>query len=134
MTRREAVRRGTVVGILIVQAIEDMCSDARSQKGEPWQDLCQELVGQAEDEEVGAVAALAEVGHGPDVGREGSAGEVLDVLVLLVDDVREVAAVDLLLEDPHPDLLLELGALGRVSADVDGHRGGEVARADERDA
>lgn len=36
------------------------------------------------------------------------AGQILDVLVLRVDDLRELLALDHLLEDPHPNRRIEL--------------------------
>lgn len=42
--------------------------------------------------------------------------EVLDVLVLTIDDLGQLLAVDHLLEDPHVDVVLEVIELGGVYA------------------
>ena len=58
--------------------------------------------------------------------------QILDILVLCVDDVGEVLAIDLLLEDPHADLLFELAASDHVAADDLRDRRSPVPRADNR--
>ena len=57
--------------------------------------------------------------------------QVLDVLVLVVDNVGQVLAVDVLLEDPHGDLVLELVAIQHVAADNLGDRRAPVSRAND---
>ena len=59
--------------------------------------------------------------------------QVLDVLVLGVDDVGQVLAVHLLLEDPHVHVVLELIGAEHVAADDLGDRRAPVARADDGD-
>ena len=49
----------------------------------------------------------------------------------LVDDLGEVPSFDLLLEDPHLDVGLEVVAGGGVLGHADGHGAREVAGADE---
>lgn len=53
------------------------------------------LVGHDEDERGRALDGLDNVGDGNDIVAERDVGEVLDVDVLLVDNVGELAAVDL---------------------------------------
>lgn len=53
------------------------------------------LVGHDKDDGGGVLDRLDNVGDGNDIVAEGDVGEVLDVDVLLVDDVCELAAVDL---------------------------------------
>ena len=70
-----------------------------------------------------------------DVRRELVAGQVLDVLVLLVDDLRELLAVDHLLVDVHRDLLLEfVSELGDIGADDFGDRRAPGAKVPVREA
>jgi hypothetical protein len=98
------------------------------------QHAAQELVRHAEDEDVGAAHGVLEVRHGDDVLRQLVAGQVLDVLVLGVDDLRELLAVHLLLEDPHVDVALErLGQVLGVLADDAGDGRAPVAGAHETD-
>jgi len=52
-------------------------------------------VGDDKDEGVGALDGLGEVGLGDDVVAQVDAREVLDVLVLLVDDLGQLAALEL---------------------------------------
>ena len=59
--------------------------------------------------------------------------KVLDVLVLSVDYISQVLAVDLLLEHPHADLLFELIRREHIAADNLGDRRAPVARADNGD-
>ena len=61
----------------------------------------------------------------------GAYRQVLDVLVLGVDDVGQVLAVDVLLEDPHGDLVLELVALEHVAPDNLGDGRAPVPRAND---
>ena len=71
-----------------------------------------------EDQDVSLQGSVGDVRDGNDVGGQGSARQVLDVLVLSVDDLGQLAAVDFLLEHPHLDLGGEpLGEPGRVGAD-----------------
>ena len=91
---------------------------------------------QDEDENGGVLARVDEVGVGDDVGRQGDAGQVLDVLVERVEQLRELLRLrrelgarvvvagllgdgDLLLIDPHLYFLLEKG---RVRGDVLGDK------------
>lgn len=53
------------------------------------------LVRNNEDKGVGALDGLGEVGLGDDVVAQVDAREVLDVLVLLVDDLGQLAALEL---------------------------------------
>lgn len=53
------------------------------------------LVGHDEDDGGGVLDRLDNVGDGDDVVAQRNVGEVLDVDVLLVDDVGQLAAVDL---------------------------------------
>lgn len=62
--------------------------------GTEW--TCAHLVGDDKDEGVGAVDGLEEVGLGDDVVAEVDTGEVLDVLVLLVDDLGQLAPLELM--------------------------------------
>lgn len=53
-------------------------------------------MGHDEDDGGRALDRLDNVGHGDDVVPQRNVGEVLDVDVLVVDDVGEFAAVDLM--------------------------------------
>ena len=57
--------------------------------------------------------------------------QVFDVLVLGVDDVSQVLAVHLLLEDPHVHIVLELVRPQHIAADNLGDRRAPVTRADD---
>merc|ERR1719364_383792 len=94
-------------------------------------DAPEELVGQHEDEQRGSLHGVREVGVGDDVVRELDARQVLDVLVLGVDDVGQVLAVDALLEDPHGHLVVELVAIEHVAPDNLGDGRAPVARAND---
>lgn len=51
--------------------------------------------------------SLAYIGHGEDIVRKFYAWKVLDILVLGVNDIAQLLAVHVLLEDPHWDIPLE---------------------------
>ena len=89
---------------------------------------------QHEDEDVGGERRVADVGHRHDVVRERPPGQILDVLVVGVDDLGQLAAVHILLEHPHVDVLDEpLGAPGGVHPDQAGDGGAPVAAAHDAD-
>lgn len=80
-------------------------------------DTSEELMGQVEHNDVGALDGLDEIRLGNQVVRKFDFGEVSHVFVLGVEDVGQVLAVDLLFS--HPDLDLGVKEL-RVSSAVFG--------------
>jgi hypothetical protein len=95
--------------------------------------ICNKLVGQVEDENGGVLDGGANVRVGDNVGRQGDAWQILDVLVMLVDHLGELLRLvanrfvivlgvfgdgHVFLIDPHLDLFLEdvfvcAGVLGK---------------------
>ena len=66
-----------------------------------------ELVRQDEDQDVSFCSSICYVRDGNDVLGESSAREVLDVLMVSVDDLGQLTTIDLVLKDPHADILLK---------------------------
>lgn len=67
----------------------------------------EELVGHVEDNNVGVLGGVHNRGHGDEVLGQLDRGQVLDVLMLLVDDLGQVLAIDLFLMHPHANGGLE---------------------------
>mmetsp|Transcript_1087 Transcript_1087/g.2481 ORF Transcript_1087/g.2481 Transcript_1087/m.2481 type:complete len:360 (+) Transcript_1087:555-1634(+) len=79
--------------------------------------LRDELVRHDKDQHSRVLASACEVRISDDVLGELDALEVLDILMLLVDDFGQIAAVNLLLVHPHAHLILELLPLEHVAPD-----------------
>tara|TARA_B100000524_G_scaffold335900_1_gene225427 strand:- start:218 stop:604 length:387 start_codon:yes stop_codon:yes gene_type:complete len=90
-------------------------------------------VGKAEAHHRGALDRVGNVGDSDHVLGELGTLQVLDVLVLLVDDLRERHAVDHLLVHVHAHLIVKDGVAQRVLAEDAHKRGAEVARSDHCD-
>lgn len=81
-------------------------------------DTGQELMGQVEDDDVGALDGLEKVWLGDQVVRKFDFGQVSHVFVLGVENVGQVLAVDLFFSDPDLDLIVEeLGVSSAVFGD-----------------
>ena len=81
----------------------------------------------------GAVEGALNAGVGNNVGREFGTLEVLDVLVRLVDDLRQRLAVDHLLVHVHFDLIVKHVVLHGIAAEDAHERRTEVAPAQMED-
>ena len=91
------------------------------------------------DEQRGLIACLGQVGDGHDVLRQLDPRQILDVLVLLVDDLRQLALgailqLDRLLVHPHGHLRFDVRQTGAVPSDEGGDGRTPVAAADDADA
>mmetsp|Transcript_32681 Transcript_32681/g.103636 ORF Transcript_32681/g.103636 Transcript_32681/m.103636 type:complete len:367 (-) Transcript_32681:71-1171(-) len=97
--------------------------------------LGHELVRQNPDHHIGVGHRLLHVRLRTDVGGQLDAWEVLDVLLGLVEDLGELpldpAVLDLLLEHPHRDLVVELAVLGSVACNDLRDGASPVAAADD---
>mmetsp|Transcript_11922 Transcript_11922/g.27635 ORF Transcript_11922/g.27635 Transcript_11922/m.27635 type:complete len:503 (+) Transcript_11922:845-2353(+) len=96
------------------------------------------LVGKDEDEEGRVPAGFRQVRHGADVLRELDSRKVLDVLVFLVDDLRQFAIGSSaerhrLFEDPHVDPRFVKGKGLAVLSDDRRYRGSPVSAPDDAD-
>lgn len=81
-------------------------------------DTSQELMGQVEDNDVGTLDGLEQIRLGDQVVRKFDFREVSHVLVLSVENVGQVLAVDLLFSNPDSNLgLKELGVSSAVLGD-----------------
>lgn len=84
----------------------------------------QELMGQVEDDDVGALHGLEQIRLGNEVVGQLDLWQVSHVFVLRVEDVGEVLAVDLFLSDPDADFVFkEFGVGGSVFGDDFGDGG-----------
>ena len=90
-------------------------------------DAVEELVREAEYEDVGTPRSGHEVRVCNDVGRELYAGHIFDVFVVLVDDICQLAPVDYLLEHPHPYLVREHRVPLAVGADDASYCAGKIS-------
>lgn len=99
----------------------------------------QKLMRKDKDEQRGLIACLGQVGDGHDILRQLDSRQILDILVLLVDDLRELALgtvlqLDHLLVHPHGNLRFDVRQSGAVASDEGGDRRAPVAAADDADA
>ena len=99
----------------------------------------QKLMRKDKDEQRGLIACLGQVGDGHDVLRQLDARQILDVLALLVDDLRQLALgailqLDGLLVHPHGHLRFDVRQTGAVAPDEGGDGRTPVAAADDADA
>ena len=95
----------------------------------------QELMRQNENEQSRLIARLGQIGYGHDVIRKPDPGQILDVLVLVVDHLGQlpggaVFQFDVLLEDPHVDPGLARVEPGAVTSDEGGDGRSPVAAPD----
>lgn len=96
-------------------------------------DACDELVRNNKDKHSGITAGLEQIRAGDNVLRQLDSWEIFDVLMLGVDDLGQVASVDLLLKDPHLDLVVILVEELDVASNDLGDSGTPVARSNESD-
>ena len=99
----------------------------------------QKLMRKDKDEQRGLIACLGQVGGSHDILGQLDARKILDILVLLVDDLRELALgailqLDHLLIDPHGNLRFDVRQTGAVASDEGGDGRTPVAAADDTDA
>lgn len=91
-------------------------------------------MGQVEHQQVGVLGHLDNIRLGPQVLGELDTRKIAHVLVVGVDDLGQVAAVDLLLKHPHVHIVLEqVRSGGSVFSKDFGDGGAPVAGADYGD-
>ena len=121
LDKTDAAATGVAIGL-----------DGRNEPG-------QKLMRKHKDEQRGLIACLGQVGDGHDILRQFDARQILDILVLLVDDLRELALgailqLDHLLVHPHGNLRFDMRQTGAVASDEGGDGRTPVAAANDADA
>ena len=99
----------------------------------------QNLMRKDKDEQRGLIACLGQVGDGHDILGQLDARQILDILVLLVDDLGQLALgailqLDHLLVHPHGNLRFDVRQTGAVASDEGGDGRAPVAAADDANA
>ena len=98
-------------------------------------DSGEELVGDVEDQKIGTFNSLFDVWVGHQVFWQLDVGHVSDVLVVGVDDIRQLSAANVFLENPHVDLLFkDFGFFSTVFGHKLGHGSTPVTGADNGDS
>ena len=105
-------------GVVKVHALDKGNTDAVGRHDRPdfLAEPAEKLVWNHKDKDVCARAGFDDISNRYDVVREFNALEVFDVLMLRVDDLRQLSALHDLLEDPHAHLPTEERALGWSAA------------------